>query len=57
MVTHPSIFAWRIPVDRGSGRATVHGVTKSRTQLSEFTFPFPPGSSPEQETDYLKGVS
>ena len=24
------------PMDRGSWRATVHGVTKSRTQLSEF---------------------
>ena len=36
----------------------VLGVVKSRTRLSGFTFPFPPGSSlGEQETDYLKGVS
>jgi hypothetical protein len=28
------IRAWRIPMDRGAWRATVHGVTKSRTQLS-----------------------
>ena len=26
------------PMDRGAGKATVHGVTKSRTQLSDFTF-------------------
>ena len=26
------------PMDRGAWRATVHGVTKSRTQLSHFTF-------------------
>ena len=25
------------PMDRGAWRATVHGVTKSRTQLSDFT--------------------
>ena len=28
------------PMDRGAWRATVHGVTKSRTQLSNFTFTF-----------------
>ena len=33
MATHSSIFAWRMPWTRGSWRATVHGVTKSRTQL------------------------
>ena len=32
---HSSILAWRIPMDRGAWRATVHGVTKSRTQLSD----------------------
>ena len=31
MTTHSSILAWRIPMDRGAWRATVHGVTKSRT--------------------------
>ena len=31
MVTHSSILAWRIPMDRGAWRATVHGVTKSWT--------------------------
>ena len=35
MATHASILAWRIPVDRGAGRATVHGVVKSRTQMSD----------------------
>ena len=29
--THSSILAWRIPVDRGAWRATVHGVAKSWT--------------------------
>ena len=34
MATHPSILAWRIPMDRGAWRVTVHGVAKSQTQLS-----------------------
>ena len=42
--THSSILAWRIPwteepgglqsVDRGAWQATVHGVTKNQTRLS-----------------------
>ena len=31
MATHSSILAWRIPMYRGAGQATVHGVTKSQT--------------------------
>ena len=34
MATHSSILAWRIPMDRGAWRATVLGVTDSRTRLS-----------------------
>ena len=34
MATHSSIMAWRIPMDRGTWWATIHGVTKSWTQLS-----------------------
>ena len=34
MATHSSIPAWRIPMDRWVWGATVHGVEKSRTQLS-----------------------
>ena len=34
MATHSSILAWIIPMDRGAWWATVHGVTKSQTQLS-----------------------
>ena len=35
MATHSSILAWRIPMNRGAWLATVRGVTKSWTQLSE----------------------
>ena len=35
MATHSSFLAWRIPMDRGAWWATVHGVTKSQTQLSD----------------------
>ena len=31
MATHSSILAWRIPMDRGTWWATVHGVSKSWT--------------------------
>ena len=31
MATHSGILAWRIPMDRGAWRATVHGVTESDT--------------------------
>ena len=34
MVTHSGFLAWRIPMDRGARRATVCGVTKSWTRLS-----------------------
>ena len=30
MATHFSILAWRIPMERGAWRATIHGVAKSR---------------------------
>ena len=33
--THSSIPAWRIPMDRGAWRATVHTGTKSQTQLKQ----------------------
>ena len=35
MATHSSVLAWRIPMDRRVWWATVHGVTKSLTQLSD----------------------
>ena len=34
MATHFSILAWRIPTDRGTWWATVHGLAKSLAQLS-----------------------
>ena len=35
METHFSILDWRIPMDRGAWWATVYGITKSQTQLSD----------------------
>ena len=35
MATHLSVLAWRIPMDRGAWWSTVHGIAKSRTQLSD----------------------
>ena len=35
MATHSSILAWRIRMDRGAWQATVHGIAKSQTQLSD----------------------
>ena len=35
MVTHSSILAWRIPMDRGACWAIGYGVPKSWTQLSD----------------------
>ena len=37
METHSSILAWRIPMDRGAWRAAIRGVTKGRTQLSDWS--------------------
>ena len=37
MATHPSILAWRIPMDRGAWQATVHRVTKSQTRLKQLS--------------------
>ena len=34
MTTHSGILPWTIPMDRGAWWATVHGVTKNRTRLS-----------------------
>ena len=41
MATHSSILAWRIPWTEEPRQATVHGVAKSRTRLSNFTFSVP----------------
>ena len=39
MAPHSSTLAWN-PMDGGAWWAAVHGVAKSRTQLSDFTFTF-----------------
>ena len=43
MAIHSSTLAWKIPLDRGAWYATVHGVAKNWTRLSDFTFlsPYP----------------
>ena len=33
MANHSSVFAWRIPMDRGAWWAIVHGAAKSQIQL------------------------
>ena len=38
MVPHSSTLAWRIPWIGGAWWAAVHGVAKSQTRLSDFTF-------------------
>ena len=40
MAPHASTLAWKIPWTEGAWWAAVHGVTKSRTQLSNVTFTF-----------------
>ena len=40
MAPHSSTLAWKIPMDRGAWWASVHGVAKSQTRLSDFTFTF-----------------
>ena len=41
MATHSSTFTWKIPWTKEPGRLQSMG-SKSRTQLSNFTFTFPP---------------
>ena len=40
MAIHRSTIAWKIPWTREAWQATDHGVTKSQTRLSDFTFTF-----------------
>ena len=41
MATHASILAWRIPwTEEAGGLQAVHGVVKSWTRLSDYTFTF-----------------
>ena len=35
MATHPYLLSWRNPTDRRAWLATLHGVAKSRTRLSD----------------------
>ena len=40
MAPHSSTLAWKIPLDRGAWWVAVHGISKSWTRLSNFTFTF-----------------
>ena len=40
MATYSSILAWKIPWTEEPGGLQFHGVAKSRTRLSDFTFTF-----------------
>ena len=40
MATHSSILVWRIPWTEELGGATVHGVTKGQTRLSDWAVIF-----------------
>ena len=40
LASHSSALAWKNPMDGGAWWAAVHGVTNSRTRLSDFTFTF-----------------
>ena len=40
MTTHSSILAWELPWSEEPGGAEVHGVARSPTRLSDFTFTF-----------------
>ena len=35
MATHSSVLAWKNPMDREDGCATIHGITNSPTRLSD----------------------
>ena len=41
MATHSSTLAWKIPLMEEPGRLQIHGVAKSWTGQSDFTFTFP----------------
>ena len=40
MAPHSSTLVWKIPWTEEPGRPAVHGIAKSRTRLSNFTFTF-----------------
>ena len=35
IATHPSILAWRTPMDRGAWQVAAHGITKSQARLTD----------------------
>ena len=47
---HSSVLAWRIPMDRGAWRATVHEVAKSQTRLKRLS-----GQARQASTATLSG--
>ena len=58
MVTQSSILAWRIPMDRGAWRATVHGVRESdMTKQLSITQEWPQSVQTDEERQSCEGLS
>ena len=49
MATHSSIFAWRIPMDRGAWQSTVQGVARVEQDLATK----PPATTKEVSSHYF----
>ena len=56
MATHFSILAWRIPMDRGPWRTTVHGILQARI-LEWVAFPFSKGSSQPRDRTQVSHIA
>ena len=58
MVTQSSILAWRIPMDRGAWRATVHGVRESdMTKQLSITQEWPQSVQTDEERQSCERLS
>ena len=53
VASHSSILAWRIPMDGGAWRATVHGAAKSWTRLNQLSSSSSSSSSSSRVSDKL----
>ena len=56
MATHSRILAWRIPMDRGAWKATVHGVLQARI-LEWVAVAFSRGSSQHRDQTQVSRIA